>query len=116
MVIGGFGGIGRSVCRWLAEQGARHLVVVSRSAGSTEKIRQLRAELGDVPHNVELSAIRCDISDKSQLRTALDGHAQTGAPAIKGIIHCGMELKVILLCLFDLTIANNLQRIRSWSI
>jgi len=94
MVVGGFGGIGRSICRWLAEQGAEHLVVVSRSAKNTEKIRQLRAELENLEQDVNITAIGCDISDAAQLKKELDAYAASGAPAIRGIIHGGMELRV----------------------
>ncbi|KAK3361248.1 hypothetical protein B0T24DRAFT_725001 [Lasiosphaeria ovina] len=51
LVVGGFGGIGRSVCRWLVEHGAKTLVVISRTAGNTQKAEQLRAELVDAGHS-----------------------------------------------------------------
>ncbi|KAK0641933.1 hypothetical protein B0T16DRAFT_334009 [Cercophora newfieldiana] len=93
MVVGGFGGIGRSICRWLAEQGAEHLVVISRSANNEEKIRQLRSELDDLPHEVSVTAIGCDISNMSQLKKELEAYKASGAPAIRGIIHGGMQLQ-----------------------
>ncbi|KAK0620712.1 hypothetical protein B0T14DRAFT_432757 [Immersiella caudata] len=93
MVVGGFGGIGRSICRWLAEQGAEQLVVVSRSANNAEKTRRLQSELDDLPHEVKVTAIGCDISNTSQLKKELDAYRASGAPAIRGIIHGGMELR-----------------------
>lgn len=94
LVVGGFGGIGRSICHWLAEHGARHLVVVSRSASTGGKVESLREELATAGYNVVVSAIGCDISDKVELVKALDEHARARRPPIKGIIHGGMELRV----------------------
>jgi NAD(P)-dependent dehydrogenase (short-subunit alcohol dehydrogenase family) len=94
MVVGGFGGIGRSICHWLAEHGARNLVVVSRSANTGGKINSLREELEATGHNVDVTAIGCDISHMGELTRALDEHARARRPPIKGIIHGGMELRV----------------------
>ncbi|KAL1841095.1 hypothetical protein VTJ49DRAFT_7426 [Mycothermus thermophilus] len=91
LVVGGFGGIGRSICRWLAEQGAQHLVVLSRSAGD-DKAADLREELSDVGP-VSIGAIACDISNRDELKRALGEYAQTGNPPIRGVIHGGMELR-----------------------
>ncbi|KAH6857080.1 hypothetical protein B0I37DRAFT_301053 [Chaetomium sp. MPI-CAGE-AT-0009] len=93
MVVGGFGGIGRSICHWLTEHGARNLVVVSRSANTGGKVDSLREELGATGHNVEVTAIGCDISNMGELKRALDEHARARRPPIKGIIHGGMELR-----------------------
>lgn len=93
LVVGGFGGIGRSVCRWLAEHGAKHVVVASRSAGGSERVHQLRKELKDVATDISVTAISCDISDMAQLQKALDEYTASGAPAIRGLVHGGMELQ-----------------------
>ncbi len=94
LVVGGFGGIGRSVCHWLAEHGAKHLAVVSRSANATGKVETLRDELSAAGLDVEVTAMGCDISDMTELEKALDEHARARRPPIKGIIHGGMELRV----------------------
>ncbi|KAK3688670.1 hypothetical protein B0T22DRAFT_407287 [Podospora appendiculata] len=96
LVAGGFGGIGRSICRWLVEQGARHLVVVSRSAGVPERVTTLRAELRGIRSGAitDVTAIGCDISDPTQLKQALDAYtARAGVPPIGGVIHAGMVLR-----------------------
>ncbi|KAF3799863.1 Highly reducing polyketide synthase FUM1 [Colletotrichum gloeosporioides] len=36
LLVGGLGGLGRSVCRWMAARGTRHLVLFSRSAAEPE--------------------------------------------------------------------------------
>lgn len=47
LLIGGLGGIGRSVSTWMVEQNAREIVFLSRSAGKSEDqtfIRELEAQ------------------------------------------------------------------------
>ncbi|KAL2166565.1 hypothetical protein VTG60DRAFT_2512 [Thermothelomyces hinnuleus] len=93
VVVGGFGGIGRSICHWLAEHGAKHLVVISRSANSAGKVESLQEELSASGNNTDVTAIGCDISNMEELKKALDEHARARRPPIKGIIHGGMELR-----------------------
>ncbi|KAK3904486.1 hypothetical protein C8A05DRAFT_13641 [Staphylotrichum tortipilum] len=93
LVVGGFGGIGRSVCHWLANHGARHLVVVSRSAKTPGEVRSLQEELSSAGLHVELAAMTCDISKPAELRKTLDDHSRERRPPIKGIVHGGMDLK-----------------------
>jgi NAD(P)-dependent dehydrogenase (short-subunit alcohol dehydrogenase family) len=78
----------------LAEHGARHLLVVSRTANTAGKVDSLREELNSTGHNVDITAIGCDISNMGELKAALDEHARARRPPIKGIIHGGMELRV----------------------
>ncbi|KAL4997452.1 hypothetical protein BDV10DRAFT_186245 [Aspergillus recurvatus] len=45
LLVGGLGGLGRSVSTWMVERGARHLVYLSRSAGVSEKDQAFVREL-----------------------------------------------------------------------
>ena len=58
-------------------------------------MHQLRKELKDVAGEVDVTAISCDISDMAQLKQSLDGYTASGAPAIRGVVHGGMELRVL---------------------
>lgn len=98
LVVGGFGGIGRSICHWLAEHGAQHVVVISRSAGSGGKADLLRTELTRaMGHDINVMGISCDISSMEDLSKALVRHARSSMPPIRGIIHGGMELRDAIL-------------------
>ncbi|GFF60843.1 lovastatin nonaketide synthase [Aspergillus udagawae] len=50
LLIGGFGGLGRAVARWIVEKGARHLIVLSRSGEESPQvqafIRDLKSQSG----------------------------------------------------------------------
>lgn len=48
LLVGGLGGLGRSVSRWMVEHGARHLIYLSRSAGSSPDDAQLIKELNSM--------------------------------------------------------------------
>ena len=82
------------MCRWLAERGAQSLVIVSRTAGNSKKVQELRSELSHISLDVNIRAICCDVSDMAGLRRALDAYAHDGLPPIRGVIHGGMELQV----------------------
>lgn len=59
LVTGGSGGLGRQVIRWLAEQGARHIVTTSRR-GPTAEIDALAEDLAAT--GVTLEAIAADVT------------------------------------------------------
>ncbi|GKZ24039.1 type I Iterative Polyketide synthase (PKS) [Aspergillus brasiliensis] len=45
LLVGGLGGVGRSVSLWMVQRGARHLVVLSRSAGTSDADRAVIMDL-----------------------------------------------------------------------
>jgi myxalamid-type polyketide synthase MxaB len=76
LITGGLGGLGLEVARWLAEQGARHMVLVGRSGAATpdqtaavQRLREGGAEVRVVPADVSrqedverlLATIRSDM-------------------------------------------------------
>ncbi|ROP35695.1 acyl transferase domain-containing protein [Saccharothrix texasensis] len=62
LVTGGTGGVGAHVARWLADRGARHLVLVGRRGADTPGARELAAELEALGTTVTLAA--CDVADR----------------------------------------------------
>lgn len=53
LLVGGLGGLGRAVSRWMVEQGARYLVYLSRTAGSTKENGGFIKELNAMGCHVE---------------------------------------------------------------
>lgn len=45
ILVGGTGGLGRSIARWMAGKGAQNIVLVSRSASLTGKVKELTEDL-----------------------------------------------------------------------
>ncbi|PYI31454.1 hypothetical protein BP00DRAFT_474969 [Aspergillus indologenus CBS 114.80] len=90
VIAGGFGGLGRSICRWMASRGARNLLALSRSGARTEPARQLVQELRAL--GVTVVAPTCDIIQPDSLAEVLKEHAST-LPPIRGCIQCTMVLR-----------------------
>ncbi|MCC5481340.1 SDR family NAD(P)-dependent oxidoreductase, partial [Streptomyces barringtoniae] len=67
LVTGGTGALGAHVARWLARNGAGHLLLTSRSGPDAPGAGELRAELAALGAEVTVAA--CDVAD----RTALTG-------------------------------------------
>ncbi|HEX3372179.1 MAG TPA: beta-ketoacyl reductase, partial [Candidatus Acidoferrales bacterium] len=83
LITGGNGGLGLSVARWLAEKGARHLILLSRSGHSTaseDLIRELKV------NGTNVVTMKCDVSNASELRRTLS-EVRSAMPPLRGIIH-----------------------------
>ncbi|KAH9992683.1 KR domain-containing protein [Xylariaceae sp. FL0662B] len=89
LIVGGLGGIGRSICHWMARHGAKNIIVLSRSA-NTEKVAPLASELGRL--GCSIKAMACDICKEDQLAKALRD-CQVGMPAIRGVAQGAMVLQ-----------------------
>ncbi|KAJ3460440.1 hypothetical protein MRS44_011307 [Fusarium solani] len=88
VLVGGLGGIGRSIGKMMVDIGASNLVFISRSVDSerqeyVDKLRQL---------GVTVEVLKCDVSDALALKPLLED-ARKRLPPIKGVINCAMNLK-----------------------
>ncbi|MFC0112318.1 SDR family NAD(P)-dependent oxidoreductase [Kibdelosporangium aridum] len=72
LVTGGTGALGAHVARWLARNGAEHLVLASRNGPQAPGVPELRRILEDLGAAVTVAA--CDIADRDALRELLDEH------------------------------------------
>ncbi|MFD5631981.1 type I polyketide synthase, partial [Streptomyces sp. NPDC127072] len=70
LITGGTGGIGAHVARWLAGNGAEHLVLTSRRGPAAEGAAELEAELTALGARVTIAA--CDVADRDALGRLLD--------------------------------------------
>ncbi|MGW7377403.1 type I polyketide synthase [Streptomyces venezuelae] len=70
LITGGTGGIGAVLARWLAHEGAPHLLLTSRRGPDAPGAQELAAELHELGTTVTLTA--CDVSDRDQVRRLLD--------------------------------------------
>jgi len=91
VIAGGFGGLGRSVSRWMVDRGARNLIILSRSGICSDSAKKLVSELSALGAHIEAPA--CDIVQAESLEKALAECAQT-VPPIRGCIQCTMVLRV----------------------
>ncbi|KAK6827388.1 polyketide synthase [Apiospora arundinis] len=90
LLVGGLGGLGRSVAIWMAQRGARNLTLLSRSLGdaSTDsRERDFVRMLGGMGCTVQL--IRGSVTSAEDVAHAID---QSPNP-VKGMIHMAMVLR-----------------------
>ncbi|KAK6538230.1 hypothetical protein TWF694_011109 [Orbilia ellipsospora] len=92
IIAGGLGGLGRDIARWMAERGAKTIVLLSRS-GPTESARDFLTTMRDM--GVNCLTPRCDISDMNSVQETIK-QLQITIPPIKGCIQATMVLKSAL--------------------
>ncbi|KAL3457754.1 ketoacyl-synt-domain-containing protein [Aspergillus heterothallicus] len=88
LLAGGLGGIGRAVSNWLVENGARHLIIFSRSAGQLPEHARFAQELERQGCLVDMVA--GDIGCPEAVALAV---SKAGKRAIGGAIHLSMVLQ-----------------------
>ena len=98
LVTGAFGGFGMALVRWLAREGARHLVLVGRSGPATEQGRGLVAELE--AQGIRVDARALDVADLGMVEKLLTEIRQDGSP-LGGVFHLAMVLDDALLPSLD---------------
>lgn len=97
LVTGGLGGLGLGIARHMAERGARHLVLVARSAPSSQAqsvLDELRAQ------GVQCITRQVDMGEEQQVRQMLADIADE-LPPLRGIIHAAGLLENGLLVHLD---------------
>ncbi|KAL3432034.1 putative polyketide synthase [Aspergillus tetrazonus] len=92
LIVGGSGGLAQSTARWLVSRGAKNLVLVSRSAGTSGVVAALAAELIEAGCRRVLP-ISCDVANAEDLNRAIDKCAEEGLPPIRGAIHAAFVLR-----------------------
>lgn len=94
LITGGRSGFGLATAQWLAQSGARHLVLLGRrdadTPQATAQIDALRAQ------GVHVTLLSCDVTDAQALRAAIDALAASHPP-LRGVIHAAMVLDDALL-------------------
>jgi myxalamid-type polyketide synthase MxaC len=83
LVTGGLGSLGLQVARTLVQQGARHLVLLGRSAPS-EQVREALEGLEESGARVEVMA--ADVSRREDVERVL-AHIRESLPPLRGVVH-----------------------------
>ncbi|KAM0809251.1 hypothetical protein AB5N19_09594 [Seiridium cardinale] len=94
MIIGGTGGLGRSMTRWMVGRGARHILLISRSGRKQGLVADLVEELKQ-SDDAEVVVKACDAADMDSV-TRVVAHCQKEMPPIAGVVHAGMVLRDVL--------------------
>ncbi len=94
LVTGGTGTLGPHLARWLADQGARDLVLTSRRGADAAGAAELVAELAERGCAVTVAA--CDVRDRDAVAALLDRLAAEGR-TVRSVFHTAavIELQTI---------------------
>ena len=88
IVIGGLGGLGRYICSWMVEHGAKHITILSRSGMKSSEAKECVAKLR--ASGASITVNKADACNASHVKEAFS-HAREKLP-IKGVIHLAMLL------------------------
>lgn len=89
LVAGGTRGFGLATVQWLSEVGARHIIVVGRTAGQSDQLQKLKMRLTD--SGISVKTVATDITDLGKFKESVDEVA-SDVPPIKGVFHCAMDI------------------------
>lgn len=84
LVTGGLGGFGLRTAEWLADKGARQLILIGRRGPTTEEAKDGIARLE--ARGVRVYAVACDVTDRAALADLLAACRDRLGP-LKGIVH-----------------------------
>lgn len=84
LLVGGLGGLGMSISRWMASHGAKALVILSRSDGESEAASDLVAELMDM--GCKVTTVACDVADDDAVREAMSRVSSSTQRRIAGVL------------------------------
>ncbi|RTE82468.1 hypothetical protein BHE90_002981 [Fusarium euwallaceae] len=90
VVSGGLGDLGRRIARFLAANGAGHVVTLSRRKLQEEDQLAFQEELRAL--GSELHVIGCDITDEESVRSAA-AECSANLPPVRGVVHAAMVLR-----------------------
>lgn len=94
ILVGGTGGLGRSMARWMVTKGAKHIVLVSRSGSVTGRVKELVDELGAMGANILVR--RCNVVNKAEVDELVSSELRE-LPPVRGVVHGTMVLRVSFL-------------------
>ena len=87
LLVGGLGGLGRAISTWMIEHGARHLIYLSRNAGSSPDDELFVHELNSMGCQVQL--VQGSVTNPEDVTRAVEGATRP----LKGILQMSMVLR-----------------------
>jgi acyl carrier protein len=89
LITGAFGGFGKVLAQWLADSGARHLVLTGRSGAATPEAQELVRNLRKRGVNVRVA--QADIGSREDV-VRLIAQIRSAGPPLKGLFHLAMVI------------------------
>ncbi|QKX64797.1 uncharacterized protein TRUGW13939_11973 [Talaromyces rugulosus] len=95
VVVGGLGGLGRTILRWMVSRGARNMVLLGRSGATSTKALELLAKLRAQHPDIRIETPRCNVVDMGTLQHVLQNVTRF-MPPIRGCVQAAMVLRDIM--------------------
>ena len=89
IITGGFSGLGMAVAEWFVENGARSLVIISRSGAKNDDAKEALTRMRGA--GAKVVEAKADITDSAAVKKVFDEMKKT-MPPLRGIIHSAMVL------------------------
>lgn len=89
LLVGGLGGLGRSLARLLVTNGARNIAFISRSGNASANAKPLMQEL--LGQGVLVNMFACDVSDEQGMKQVLS-QCEKDMPPIRGVVQAAAVL------------------------
>lgn len=97
LIVGGLGGLGRSIAFFILARGAKNIILTSRRGLSDPKAASISTALQSSYTMAEIHIAACDVSSNAQLSALLSLSAVARLPPIRGIINAAMIIQNALL-------------------
>lgn len=96
LIVGGTGGLGRGMARWMIQNGARNIVLLSRSASVTPAVEDLVTDAKR--SGAQILVRKCNVAVEADVSALLGWIAASAGmlPPVRGIIHSAMVLHDVL--------------------
>ncbi|MEM7583476.1 MAG: type I polyketide synthase [Acidobacteriota bacterium] len=112
LVTGGFGGLGQVVAQWLAEQGARQIILLGRNGLPPRDEWSRHTDEGSIGQRVaavrqlektgaSVEVVAADVSDEAALEELFDRWQRELRPPIRGVVHAAGVLSDAYLARLD---------------
>jgi phthiocerol/phenolphthiocerol synthesis type-I polyketide synthase C len=89
LVTGGMRGFGLATAVWMADRGARHIVLLSRRGAADDEGAATIEALQN--RGIRVRAEACDVTDAGHLERLLD-ELDRGMPPLRGVVHAAMVI------------------------
>ncbi|ATY60317.1 Beta-ketoacyl synthase [Cordyceps militaris] len=90
-LVGGLGGLGKSIAKLLVANGAKYLAFLSRSGAASSRSARFLQNLSE--QGVTCKAFSIDICDQAALQDLLRAAVTATMPPIVGVFHCAAVIK-----------------------
>lgn len=96
LIVGGTGGLGRGMARWMIEHGAGNVVLLSRSATVTPAVEALVVEAKKA--GAQVLVRKCNVAVEADVAALLGWIAASAGmlPPVRGLVHSAMVLRDVL--------------------